>query len=87
MLFIPSPPPSTKNFKGAVQALEDVQTFLQICVCLDAAHTTSLLLNDVASTYTYVSSLKQSTLDHFITPWCILYIINFDVVKVYKMTV
>ena len=65
-LDIPPPSPKIKNFKEAVQALEDVQTFLENRGCLDAAHTTSLLLNDVASTY--VSSLKQSTLDHFITP-------------------
>ena len=34
--------------------------------CLESADTTALLLNDVTSNY--VSSLKQSTLDHFITP-------------------
>ena len=42
-------PPRIKNFKEAVQTLEAVQTFLQKCDCLDLAHTTSLLLNDVAS--------------------------------------
>ena len=65
-LDIPPPPPRIKSFKEAVQALENVETFLENRGCLDSAHTTSLLLNDVASNY--VSSLKQSTLDHFITP-------------------
>ena len=46
-----SPSPKIKNFKEAVQALEDVQTFLESRGCLDSAHTTSLLLSDVASNY------------------------------------
>ena len=59
------PPPSSKlkNFKEAVKALEDVQLFLKNSVCSDLAHTTSVLINDVASKY--VSSLRQSTLDYF----------------------
>ena len=57
------PPPRIKNFKGAVQALEDVQTFLESRGCVDSANTTSLLVNDIASNY--VSNLKQSTLDQF----------------------
>ena len=59
-------PPPSPSFKEAVQALEDVQTFLENRGCLDSAHTTSLLLNDVASNF--VSSSNQSTLDRFITP-------------------
>ena len=42
-LDIPPPSPRMKNFKEAVQALADVQTFLENRGCLDAAHTTSLL--------------------------------------------
>ena len=55
--------PRIKNFKEAVLALEVVQTFLENRGCPDSAHTTSLLFNDVAS-----NCLKQSTLDHSITP-------------------
>ena len=54
----------TKQLKEAVKALEDVQLFLKNSVGSDSAHTTSVLINDVASKY--VSSLIQSTLDHFI---------------------
>ena len=37
---IPPPSPRIKSFKEAVQALEDVQTFLENRGCLDSAHTT-----------------------------------------------
>ena len=40
-LDICPPSPRIKNFKEAVQTLEDVQTFLENHGCLDAAHTTS----------------------------------------------
>ena len=63
ILTFPPPSPKLKNFKEAVKALEDVQLFLKNSVCSDSAHTTSVLINDVASKY--VSSLMQSTLDHF----------------------
>ena len=83
-LDIPPPPPRIKSLKEAVQVLEDIQTFLDNHSYQDSANTASLLLNDIASKH--ASSLKQTTLDHFIrllfrdiihhfnTPKCVLYI-------------
>ena len=64
-LDILPPSPKIKNFKEAVQALEDVQLFLESRGCMESAHANSLVLNSVASDYT--SILKQSTLDRFIS--------------------
>ena len=64
-LGILPPSPKIKNFKEAVQALEDVQLFLESRGCMESAHANSLVLNSVASDYT--SILKQSTLDRFIS--------------------
>ena len=50
VLDIP-PPPRIKSFKETVQALEDVQAFLENCGCQDSARTTTVLLNDVASMF------------------------------------
>ena len=51
-LNILPPSPKIKNFKEAVQALEDVQLFLESLGFMDSAHANSLVLNSVASDYT-----------------------------------
>ena len=64
-LDILPPSPKIKNFKETVKALEDVQLFLESRGCVESALANSLVLNSVASDYT--STLKQSTLDRFIS--------------------
>ena len=55
--------PKIKDFKEAVQTLEDVQNFLESRNCLEMATKTNTLINEVAAYQ--ASTMRQTTLTHF----------------------
>ena len=60
---VPPPVPKIKDFKEAVQTLEDVQNFLESRNCLEMATKTNTLINEVAAYQ--ASTMRQTTLTHF----------------------
>lgn len=60
---VPPPVPKIKDFKEAIQTLEDVQNFLESRNCLEMATKTNTLINEVAAYQ--ASTMRQTTLTHF----------------------
>ena len=60
---VPPPVPKIKDFKEAVQTLEDLQNFLESSNCLEMATKTNALINEVAAYH--VSTMRQTTLIDF----------------------
>lgn len=56
---VPPPVPKIKDFKEAVQTLEDVQNFLESRNCLEMATKTNTLTNQVAAYH--ASTMRQTT--------------------------